>query len=217
MGAKVAAIGFKAHTGWATFVAVSGTTDKLEVHARGRAELLPPDESIPRFVYHEASQLSDARAQQFVDAAVSASKACAASALTAIIEDLRLRNIDVQTCALISGNSELKPGLTLEAILQSHPLIHASEGKLFRDAIIHACFERGLNVVAIPERDVWGTAAKAQRRAQDDLRGRVSALRAVVGPPWGADEKTVTAAAIAAFSAQPGVRSRRLGKEPICH
>src|SRR5438270_6812010 len=98
MGEKLAVIGFKAHTGWATFVGVSGTTDKLEVCARGRAELLPSDESIPRFVYHEASQLSDAQGQQLVTTAANASQRFAASALSGIIETLRARNVDVRTC-----------------------------------------------------------------------------------------------------------------------
>jgi len=213
MGDKVAGIGFKAHTGWATFVAVAGSANDLRVYARGRVELLPADDSIPRFVFHEASQLSDAGARDFVARAETAAATHAADGLQRIIADLRSEHVEVRTCGLIGAASEMKPGITLEKILQSHPLIHASEGKLFRDAIAHACFERGLDVTLVPEREVWARAAKVCGFSEEILRERISALRAAVGAPWGADEKVVAATAIIAAFAHPGVSSRRAGKE----
>ncbi|MBV9271494.1 MAG: hypothetical protein JO165_10385 [Candidatus Eremiobacteraeota bacterium] len=216
MSQTIAAIGFKVHTGWATFVAMGRALDSLKVSTRGRAELLPPDKSIPRFVYHEASQMSDARAADLVARAVRASHACASTAISDIIEDLRSNNIAVRTCAVITGASEAKTGLGLEAILKSHALIHASEGRLFRDAIVNACFERALEVLAVPERDAWARAATAWKCSEDALRGRIGALRATVGPPWGADEKAAAAAALVALFPKRGITSHRVGKEPIC-
>ena len=207
MGRKSAVIGFKAHTGWANFVAVGGTPASPEIFARGRPALIPQDHSVPRFVYHEASQNSDARAREIVRHAEKATRSCAASTISAIVDELESQGVRITACALITGAAELKSGISLDEILRAHTLIHAAEGKLYRDAITAACFERGLDVIAVSERDAWGRAAKACHCAEDALQKRVAALRSVVGAPWGADEKVVTAAALVAAS--------RNGKETV--
>jgi len=202
MRETLAVIGFKAHTGWATHVVVSGAPPKMDIFARGRTELLPADDSIPRFVYHEAALLTAARAGDLVRRAQSAARHAAADSLSAIIADARSRAVLVKTCALVTGTSRMKPGAALTAILQSHPLIHAAEGALFRDAICAACRECGLALVTVAESDAWTTAACACDCAESDVRQHVAALRSIVGPPWGADEKIATAAALAAGRTQ---------------
>lgn len=194
-----AVIGFKAHTGWAAFVAVGGTAAKLEVFARGKMPLLP-DDSISRFVYHEASEMSDARAEEFVARAEVAARSCAAIAVGSLLEDLDARNIVPTACVVVRGSSEMKAGMPLKAILQAHPSIHAAEGKLYRDVISTACRDRGLEVVEVLERDIWKVAARASRCNEATLRDRIAALRAVLGAPWGADEKLLVAAALAVKS-----------------
>lgn len=206
MGRKSAVLGFKAHTGWLTYVAVGGTPARPEILSRGRPALLPDAGSIDRFVYHEASQNSDARAREIVDRAAKATHSCATAAIAAIVEELELQGVSITACALVSASAELKAGITLDQILRTHTLIHAAEGKLYRDAIVAACFDRGLDVIAVPERDAWNRAAKACGFSEDALQKRVAALRSVVGAPWGADEKVVTAAAL--------VAATRSGKEP---
>jgi hypothetical protein len=53
----LAALGCKLHTGWAMLVAVAGDPGGIEVLLRRRIDLLPPDNSIPRFVYHQAAEM----------------------------------------------------------------------------------------------------------------------------------------------------------------
>jgi hypothetical protein len=202
MRETLAVIGFKAHTGWATHVVVSGEPPIMEVFARGRTELLPADGSIPRFVYHEAAQLSEARGADLVSRAQSAARKSAVESVSAVLSGVRSRGVVVKTCALVAGSSRMRPGAALPAILQSHPLIHAAEGSLFRDAVDAACRECGLALVIVAESDVWAAAARAYDCAESDIRQRVAALRGIVGPPWGADEKIATAAALAAGRTQ---------------
>src|ERR1700722_9525376 len=61
-----ATLGFNLHTGWAALVAIAGKPGKFEVLLRTRIELLPGDQSIPRFVYHKASELSLTEASDLV-------------------------------------------------------------------------------------------------------------------------------------------------------
>lgn len=202
MRESLAVIGFKVHTGWTTHVVVSGERPIMEVFARGRTELLPADGSIPRFVYHEAAQLSEAGGAGLVSRAQSAARKAAAENVSAVLAGMRSRGVVVKTCALVAGASRLRPGAALPAILQSHPLIHAAEGALFRDAVDAACRECGLALVIVPESDAWAEAARACNCTEPDVRQYVAALRGIVGPPWGADEKIATAAALAAARTQ---------------
>ena len=74
MAVARAALGFRLHTGWAAVVAAAGQPGKIEVLLRSRIELLPPDGSIPRFVYHEAAALDASGAAALVKRAASASR-----------------------------------------------------------------------------------------------------------------------------------------------
>ena len=70
--ATLAALGFKLHTGWAVLVAVTETHGKFEILLRRRIELLPPGDVIPRFVYHQAAELSLAQATKLIQQAEAA-------------------------------------------------------------------------------------------------------------------------------------------------
>jgi hypothetical protein len=201
MGERRAAIGFKLHTGWAAFVAVSGAADDLDLHLRRRAELLPPGDAIPRFVYHEAAQLAPEAADELVQSATRAADELAQAAVRNALEELRSRGIAAGACGVIVGSGTLKPETPLATILQSHPMIHAAEGTLFQTAIVRACESANVRVLTVRERDVWSAAAAGCGCDAAVLRKRVEALRKVAGPPWSSDEKLATAAALFAGSA----------------
>lgn len=116
MPETLAAIGFKPHTGWVAFVAVAGMPGSLEVFSRGRAALLPADESIPRFVYHEAGELDSAHGHDLVGRAKRAARELAGTALSGIIDDLRSHNAAAQACAVITGSSRIESATALSAI-----------------------------------------------------------------------------------------------------
>jgi hypothetical protein len=195
---RSASVGFKLHTGWAACVAVARKGEGIEVLQRARIELLPDDNSVPRFVYHEAAELDAASAAETVRRAERTSRKLADAALAKLIEDLRGKNITAFVCGVITGSAGVKPGTELCAILQSHPLIHAAEGALFQSAVIGACERLGLGVTTVRERDLWDAAAKVCGCDTQMLRKQVDALRKIVGAPWTADEKTAAAAAIVA-------------------
>jgi len=195
-----AALGCKLHTGWAMLVALAGQPGEIRILFRGRIELLPLDESIPRFVYHEAAELSLPRAMALVNSAREASQKAARLAIKDVLRELDSRGAKADVCGVLSS-STLVPD-DLSRILQSHPLIHAAEGALFRQAIILACENGGLAVTTAREREVWPRAAAAWSIAEPRLRKEVDALRASVGAPWSADHKTAAAIALLALKSR---------------
>lgn len=72
MTATRAALGFKLHTGWAAVVAAARPYGHVEVLLRRRIELLLPDESVPRFVYHDAAELAPAESSKLIKRAARA-------------------------------------------------------------------------------------------------------------------------------------------------
>ena len=100
-----------------------------------------------------------------------------------------LRSQKISPCAAgIPTSSTVLPE-DLGAILASHPFIHTAEGVLFQRVAAGACEAVGLPVRRARERDLRAKMAGEAGRALD-------ALRKSLGPPWGADQKAATAAAL---------------------
>jgi hypothetical protein len=192
MTATRAALGFKLHTGWAAVVVAAWPRGHVEVLLRRRIELLPPDQSVPRFVYHQAAELAPAESSKLVKRAGRAAQAAANRGLAAILAELGTRGVSIETAGVATGSTTLPSELS--AILAAHTLIHAAEGVLFQDAAVEACAARGLKVIRVRERDLWS-------KLGGDVRDEVDGLRGLIGPPWGADQKTATAAALVALGA----------------
>jgi hypothetical protein len=199
------ALGFKLHTGWAMLVALAGQPSEIQVLFRGRIELLPPDESIPRFVYHEAAELPVSQATALVKRAREASQKAARSALKDVLRDLESRGAKADVCGVLSGSTPVPDDLS--RVLRSHPLIHAAEGALFQQAIVLACESCGLIVTAAREREVWSRAAAAWDITEAGLRKEMDAVRKSVGAPWSADHKASTAMALLALKSKGPQRS----------
>ena len=167
-----AALGFKLHTGWAALVAVAGDPEKIQVLLRQRIELLPPDSSIPRFVYHAASEMPLTEATKLVKLGAKAAQEAARLAVKDAMEELSSRGVRVDVCGVLSGSTVVPNDLA--AILRSHPMIHSAEGVLFQNAIVSACEGRELPVVLSREREVWVRAAATWDIAEPALRGWVA-------------------------------------------
>lgn len=198
--AAPAALGFRLHTGWAALVAVTGEPGRLEVSLRRRIELLPPGDSVPRFVYHEASKLPASQAAELVQRAEAASQETARIAVKDVLAHLRSLDLAVTAAGIPSGSRPVPSDLS--AVLRSHPMFHTAEGALFRQAVASACKGCGLAVISVREREVWLNAASTWGLKEARLRQQVDGLRKSVGAPWGTDQKTATAFALLAL--RPG-------------
>jgi hypothetical protein len=191
MPATRATLGFKLHTGWAAVVVLARTRGNVEVLLRKRIELLPSDGSVPRFVYHQAAELPLAEASKLVKRTKRAVQESASAALAGLLQELRSSAVSIDAAGVTTGSMAVPSDLP--AILAAHTLIHLAEGALFQEAVAQACEARGMKVIRVRERELWS-------KLSADVREEVDRLRGLIGPPWGADQKTATAAALVSLN-----------------
>jgi hypothetical protein len=186
---RAAAVGCRAHTGWAALVVVA---EGFEVVSRVRVELSDPSGLVRRNVYQRARGLEPAAAAELVEAAerIAAEQAAAALALT--VREASGDGAVVRSCAVVVGAFR---GARLESILASHALAHAAEGRLYQGALLHGAEALGLDTQAVSKNSIWEEGEAALGVAQDDLRHQIGDLRRELGPPWAEDQKLAALAA----------------------
>jgi len=195
------ALGFSVHTGWAALVAVSRSAEGLAVLDRRRVGMLPvpltPRQDAYPHVFHAARELPLADAERFVRLAEDEARARARDELGATVQGLRAGGHRVVGSAIITAREA--PSRSLEEILQSHTLVHAAEGALFRAVIRGASEDLGLAVFQVPAPELVRRAARALGLGKDEIPEFLTRLGRPLGPPWTADHKAATLAAVLAL------------------
>lgn len=173
-----AAIGFRAHSGWAAAVAVGGgkvidrrRIDLCDCLIRGSAQ-----------PYHAVARKPLPEAEAFLKRCADISAAMAEAALRRMTSELSGGGYQVRACAILLGSGRVSSDLA--KTLASHPMIHTAEGELYRDTIREACRRCGLAIHGLKEREVRLQLAEAAEFGKG------------LGPPWRADEKLCTLAAL---------------------
>jgi hypothetical protein len=189
---RAAALGCRAHTGWAALVVIAGGVARPEVVFRGRVELGDPAGRVRRNVYHAARALELASAAALVEAAERIAAERAAAALERTVRDAADEGAVVRSCAVVVGKFS---GARLESILASHALAHAAEGRLYQGALLRGAESRGLEPVAIPKQSIWEQGESALCVGRDELQRWIDQLRREIGPPWAEDQKLAALAA----------------------
>ena len=177
-----AALGLRAHSGWAVIVAVSGTPAVL------RRRFETAGKNFAKQPFHAAEEMQLADAERFIRNAERDAVKMAVSAIKQAIADLLSEGYTVRKAAVLLGSG--KPLPELSKILAAHPLIHTAEGVFFRDVLRSACQSCGLTVVGIPERELLPKISAPE----------LAAMGKALGPPWTQDEKLSAAAALALVS-----------------
>jgi hypothetical protein len=178
-------IGFRAHTGWAVAVALAGPPAAPAVVDRRQLDLTDPE--VPRQAFHVAADLDAGAAGELVERATRTAGALAERAVRGLVGELRSTGHEVAGAGVALG-SEGRLG-TLAQILASHAAMHAAEGELYREVLVHASAGCALPVTGVPERDLYDRAAALQVPVPD-LRRRVAELGRACGPPWAQDQKS---------------------------
>jgi hypothetical protein len=192
-----AAIGFRAHTGWAAVVAIAGTAEEPRVIDRRRIELTDETELENTQVYHAAAEQPFAKAEWMIDAALAATGTKARASVAALV---KLLAVPVGCAGLVAGNTQLPA--SLEKVLESHALIHAAEGEMFRAAIVAACKACKLPITGFAGNALSDHARQTLGLSPGKLRDRLAALGAGLGPPWGQDQKEAALVAWMALAMQ---------------
>lgn len=194
-----AALGLRAHSGWATLVVLAGPPTAPAVVECGRVELA--DAAIPGSLqpYHAASGLPVGEAEAFVARCATAAREIGERALREAIGRARGKGHEVRTAGILLASARPPPPLT--AALAFHPLMHAADGDLFRTALVHACEGCGTPILKVHERGLLERAGRDLGLPPEGLMRRATALGEPFGPPWRRDEKLAT---LVAWVAQAG-------------
>jgi hypothetical protein len=182
---RAAALGFRAHTGWAAMVALAGDAADPKVIDRRRIELSASQEDAA--AYHAARERDLSAARDLVTRAIAEARSRARTAIDAVVESLHAQGWRVVGVGVVLGNAALPA--QLEKILASHALVHAAEGQLFRDVLIAASEGRGLTVTGIAASDLYREAARGLDLDDRELARRLVALGKAAGRPWAQDQK----------------------------
>jgi hypothetical protein len=187
-----AALGFRAHSGWAVVVAVSGPPQSPTVLERRR--IVIADAAIPgsKQPFHAAERLEFRDAEVLICRCRERSEALAAGEMGVLVAQLAEKHRLVGSGLLIGAG---RPLPALEAVLRSHALIHTAEGEFFRDVLRGASERCGLAVTRVREREAWKQGAEVLHLKLETLQARVNALGRSLGPPWTQDEKLASLAA----------------------
>ena len=190
---KRAAIGLRAHSGWAALVALAGPASSPEVIARRRIEIADAGIRGSKQPFHAAEPLEFPDAKAYIERCSRSTEQLAREALQAAMDGLRDRRTEPVGCGIILGSGRALPGL--EAILKSHALIHTAEGEFFRQALLEACEHRGIPVLGVKEKELFTRGAAQLRTPVSELERRVQEMGKSVGPPWTEDQKYAALAA----------------------
>src|SRR5258707_6592776 len=144
------ALGFRAHSGWTSAVAVAGSPASPVVLVRQRMELASPDAGA-RQPYHAAEPLEFAEAAALIQRCRDSSMSLAEAGLGALVAQVTARGHRIVGAGIVFASGRELPDLA--GILKSHALIHTAEGEFFRDVLVRACERRSLPVTRIKERD----------------------------------------------------------------
>jgi hypothetical protein len=191
--AHVAALGCRAHTGWAAVVAVAGSLDEPRVLLRRRVDLSDPTGQVRRNVYQAARGVDPVAARGLVEAAERTARDQATAVLGQALRDVPADAAAVRACAVVVGAFPSRA--RLESILASHALAHAAEGRLYQQALLRGAEAHGLQTLPVPRRSIWALGGSALGIGSEELRCWIDRLRREVGPPWAEDQKLAAVAA----------------------
>jgi hypothetical protein len=187
----LAALGFRAHTGWAAMVALAGEVANPNVIDRRRVELVSAQQGAA--VYHAARERDLATAREMVAHAIGEAHSRTRSEIAAAVDDLAARGSRVLAVGVIAGNAPLPT--QLERILGSHALVHAAEGQLFRDALVAGGRACGLFVTTVPPNHLYDELAAALDVDDREVARRLAVFGKAAGRPWAQDQKEAALAA----------------------
>jgi|ERR1017187_8505934 hypothetical protein len=130
---RSAALGLRAHSGWAVMVAVSGGSAVL----RRRIEMTKGSGYRARQPYHAAEEMQLQQAEAFLQRTEKTATEMAAAAVRDTVALLASEGYRVLGAAVLLGSGRPLP--ELGKILDAHPLIHTAEGVFFREVLKSAC------------------------------------------------------------------------------
>jgi len=190
---KHAALGFRMHSGWGVLVAVSSSTNSVELIERRRVVIADPKIPGANQPYHFAASLTLSEAQEYLAKSATVSESLACATIEEVVRELEERDYRLLGSAVLWAAGRPLPPMA--NILRAHSLIHAAEGEFFRNAVQRACERLKISAARIRERELEEQVNATFGEAASRLRRRIASLGRAIGPPWTKDHKLATLAA----------------------
>jgi hypothetical protein len=197
-----AALGFRAHSGWAAVVAVAGSRDAPQILSRTRIELADPEAPESIQPYHSASELDLDAAGKFIRRCATVAKQMARKAVRDLVEQLQRSGHTVVAAGNLLGSGHSPH--TLAAALASHTMLHTAEGEFFRNALDDACRRIDLKVTGLREKEVVELGSAMFGMSSASLQRTLTELGKPFGSPWRQDEKLAALVAWLALTESRG-------------
>jgi hypothetical protein len=185
-----AALGIRVRTGRCTAVALRSPASRPGLAYRGELTTWLPSVPDSQQPHHAALGLAPGRAKTVVARASRAVRAATRRALDELVVELRDSDLQLDRVGIVVS-SLTDP----ETIHNDHMRAHASEGRLFHEAVMEAADGLGLAHTTLLEGQVFGLASKTLRRSEAALRDVLVVLGREAGSPWRALEKAACLAA----------------------
>ena len=185
-----AALGFRAHSGWAAAVALGGSPRSPEVIDRRRIEVVESGSPGGVQPYHVARTMDLAKAEEFIKSVIVAVDRSTLPAVRAFAEAINGKGHAISCCGIVLASGRALP--SMEGTLRSHAMVHSAEGELYRAAIARAAKALSWRCLRVPERDLYKIAAKQLRIPEPKLKLRIAEMGRALDSPWSADEKCAT-------------------------
>lgn len=192
-----AAIGFRARTGSATLVSVAGSLHAPMLVESAHIPLLPEGAFAP---YHAAERLAPEAAERSVRRDVEAAHRLAEEGMRMAAARCAEAGHEVRGCGVLVGKG--MPDWSIAEILAVHFRMHKAEGELFRDAIVAAAKACGLPLACLPVESPLEAAARMIGVTRQRLDAAIASIGRMAGPPWRAEQKDATAAALVALESR---------------
>src|SRR5437773_318826 len=123
MNVAQAAIGLRAHSGWAALIVLAGSPDSPQVVERRRIEMAGP--SNPKQPYHAVQALKLEEAGPLLRRYRRSARTMAEKELKTVVKGLRARGYTPIGSGLVLASGRPLPALA--GILASHAMIHTAE------------------------------------------------------------------------------------------
>jgi hypothetical protein len=199
-----AALGFRAHSGWTSLVAVALEEGSPIVLLRQRPHLVKTFTYEFRQPYHTAEKVPKAEARGVISRTQAEARGLAYHAIRSVQEKLLTEGYELKCCGLLLASGRPLP--SLPQILASHALIHTADGELFRNVLLHACRRCGIEIFTAKESELMGEAGEELGLEPEEMKRRLADLGVGLGPPWTQDEKL---ASLIAWTSLAKRRSRK--------
>jgi hypothetical protein len=190
---KQAALAIRVHSGWGALVAVAGNRAAAEILKRSRIDIVERKAAGAVQPYHFAQGQALSAAERHLEKCAASSERLAWEGMREAVDEVR-REAAVTGCAILMGSGCALPELS--KILASHPLIHTAEGEFFRRAFWKATERLVIPVTGFRERDLEQQARTVFGEAAAEAERTLAKLGKAIGPPWTADQKMATLAAL---------------------